>query len=91
MVELPAGFAGIYVGYESREEEGAFIEDPLTEIGDTTGNKGESTRGNYSVDELFLEINAPIIEGLILNVAGRTSDYSNFGTTTNMKLSLIHI
>ena len=88
LVELPAGFAGIYVGYESREEEGAFIEDPLTEIGDTTGNKGESTRGNYSVDELFLEINAPIIEGLILNVAGRTSDYSNFGTTTNMKYGL---
>ena len=88
LIELPAGFAGIYVGYETREEEGAFVEDPLTEAGDTTGNKGESTRGDYSVDELFLEINAPIIEGLILNVAGRTSDYSNFGTTTNMKYGL---
>ena len=88
LVELPAGFAGLFVGYETREEEGAFIEDPLTEAGDTTGNKGESTQGTYSIDEIFLEINAPVIEGMLFNVAGRTSDYSNFGTTTNMKYGL---
>jgi len=88
LFEVPAGFVGLLLGYESREEEGKYIPDPYTAAGDTTGNKGGPTSGSYTVDELFLEINAPIIEGLILNVAGRTSDYSNFGTTTNLKYGL---
>lgn len=88
LFELPAGYVGLFVGYETRTEEGAFVEDPLTEAGDTTGNKGESTRGSYSIDEAFLELNIPVIERMNLTVAARHSDYSNFGTTTNAKYGL---
>jgi outer membrane receptor protein involved in Fe transport len=88
LVELPAGFAGIYLGYETREEEGGRQRDSTVEAGLSTGNAAQSTSGDYSLDELFVEINAPIIDGMVLNVAGRTSDYSNFGTTTNMKYGL---
>lgn len=91
LFDLPAGSVGLAFGFESREETGAFVEDPLTEAGDTTGNKGESTRGGYDVDEMYLELLIPLIDSASLGVANldysvRYSDYSNFGDTTNQKV-----
>ena len=91
LFDLPAGAAGIAFGFDSREETGAFVEDPLTEAGDTTGNKGESTRGGYEVDEMYLELLLPLIDSASVGVANldysvRYSDYSNFGDTTNQKI-----
>ena len=88
LYELPAGYVGLLVGYEMRDEGGKFIEDPLTEMGDTTGNKGENTEGDYSITETFLEMNLPIIERMDFNLAVRKSDYSLFGETTNAKYGL---
>ena len=89
--ELPAGDVGLAFGIEKRDEEGAFVEDPLTEAGDTTGNKGESTRGDYSVEEAYLELAIPVFDSatvgnMNLSLSSRYSDYSNFGDTNNSKV-----
>ena len=91
LFDLPAGSVGIAFGIDSREETGQYVEDPLTEAGDTTGNKGESTRGGYDVDELYLELLIPLIDSGSLGTANleysiRYSDYSNFGDTDNQKV-----
>ena len=89
--ELPAGDVGLAFGIEKRDEEGAYVEDPLTEAGDTTGNKGESTRGDYSVEEAYIELAVPVFDNatlgdMYLSLSARYSDYSNFGDTTNSKV-----
>ncbi len=91
LFSLPAGSVGLAFGFESREESGAYVEDPLTEAGDTTGNKGESTRGSYEVDEAYLEVLIPLLDGGSMGTADleysiRSSDYSNFGSTDNQKI-----
>ena len=88
--ELPAGNLGVAVGWEHRNERGSYVEDPLTEMGDTTGNKGESTRGSYEVDEAYIEFLAPVFDTenlgvLDLEASVRGSSYSNFGRTSNSK------
>ncbi|HCP49159.1 MAG TPA: TonB-dependent receptor, partial [Gammaproteobacteria bacterium] len=94
--ELPAGALGVAMGWEHRNERGSYVEDPLTEMGDTTGNKGESTRGSYEVDEAYIEFLAPVISSdmdlfggnlgdLDLEASVRGSSYSNFGRTSNSK------
>ena len=89
--ELPAGDVGLAFGIQKRDEEGKFVEDPLTEAGDTTGNKGESTRGSYSVEEAYLELAIPVFDNstlgnMNLSLSSRYSDYSNFGDTNNSKV-----
>ena len=91
LFELPAGDVGLAFGVEKRDEEGSFVEDPLTEAGDTTGNKGESTRGDYSVEEAYIELAIPVFDNatlgnMNLSLSSRYSDYSNFGDTNNSKV-----
>jgi iron complex outermembrane receptor protein len=88
----PIGFAA---GYEHRRESGAQIQDPLTSQGDATGNLIADTQGAYSVNEAFLELNAPLLSRfgsfagpgnlLELNVAGRFVNYSSFGSNFTYK------
>jgi outer membrane receptor protein involved in Fe transport len=84
-----AHMAGLAAGYEFRKEAGAFIPDPLTQRGDTSGNKGEETKGTFSVNEAYLELSLPILgqfgeqtqggkDLLELNAAGRFVSYSSF-------------
>jgi len=87
--ELPAGPVGLAFGAEYREESGADIPDPITNGGDTTGNKREFTVGGYNVSEVYAEALIPIVESLEASLAVRYSDYSNFGNTTNGKVGLI--
>lgn len=87
---------GLAAGYEHRREFGAFINDPLTAQGDTTGNKGEDTSGSYYTNEAFLELDAPILgrigdfagKGNLLELSGaaRVVSYSTFGTQPTFKL-----
>ncbi|WP_256843676.1 TonB-dependent receptor domain-containing protein, partial [Pseudomonas aeruginosa] len=52
------------------------------------------TRGQYDLNEVYLELNLPLLadmafaKELTLNGASRYSDYSNFGGTTNSKFGL---
>jgi len=87
--DMPAGPLGVAFGVEYRVERGAVIPDPITNGGDTTGNKSEKTRGSYDVTEAYLEFLVPVFESFELNLAARYSDYSNFGNTTNGKIGLM--
>jgi iron complex outermembrane receptor protein len=91
IVPLPAGDLSFAAGYEYRNLKGSFRPDPITEAGLSSGNASLPTQGGYHVNEAYLELSAPILQGLpgaqelTLNASGRYSKYSNFGTTKNYK------
>jgi len=94
VVELPAGWMGFAAGYEHRKESGFSSPDALIASGNTSGNAFTPTNGGYSLDDYYLELLVPLLKDLPganlleLSVAGRFSDYSTFGTTTNSKFGL---
>src|SRR5713101_3875340 len=83
---------GIAVGYEYRIVSGENIPDPITVQGNTTGNKGDITRGHYYVNEGYGELSVPIVSGLPFaqeveaTGAIRAFNYSNFGGDYTYKL-----
>lgn len=85
LIELPAGEAHLAVGYETRTEEGFNKPDSVTEAGESVSNQVFTTEGSFTVDELFAELDVPLLAevpaftALGLNLQYRTSDYSNFG------------
>jgi iron complex outermembrane receptor protein len=91
IIPLPAGDLGFAFGVENRKEEGAFVPDALAVTGASTNLSSGPTRGGYSVDEVYLELNAPLLADLpfarelTLNAATRFSDFDTFGETTNNK------
>jgi len=93
LFNLPAGEVGLAVGVEHRKEQGRFVPDAFAQSGQSTGLGATTTEGSYSLDEAYMELNVPILADapfareLTVNIAGRYSDYSNFGDTTNGKFS----
>ncbi len=91
LFDLPAGEVGMAVGVEHRQEEGRFVPDAFAQSGSSTGLAATTTAGEYSLDEVYAELNVPLLadvafaKELTINIAGRYSDYSNFGDTTNGK------
>ena len=91
LFDLPAGEVGLAVGVEHRKEQGRFVPDAFAQSGESTGLGATTTEGSYNLDEIYMELNVPILadapfaKELTINVAGRYSDYSNFGDTTNGK------
>ncbi|MCC7635684.1 TonB-dependent receptor plug domain-containing protein [Stenotrophomonas rhizophila] len=94
IVTLPAGDLGFAMGVEHRKEEGSYTPDAFAQSGQSTGLGQKPTRGEYDLNEVYLELNVPLLadmafaKELTLNVASRYSDYSNFGGTTNSKFGL---
>lgn len=94
IVALPAGDLGFAIGYENRKEEGKFVPDALAVTGNSTNLSSGPTRGSYSVDEVYLELQVPILADLpgarelSLSIASRYSDFDTFGDTTNNKFGL---
>lgn len=94
LFSLPAGDVGLATGYEYRSESGRFEPDASKQAGQSTDLAGTMTKGRYSVDEYYLEVDVPVLKDvpffkeLSFNVAARYSDYSTFGDTTNGKFSL---
>lgn len=94
IVDLPAGPLGFAVGIENRKESGEFVPDALAVTGGSTNLSSGPTGGAYTVDEIYAEIEVPILSDLpfarelTLNVASRFSDYDTFGETTNNKFML---
>lgn len=92
---LPAGKVGMAAGIEKRDVRGYDRPDALESLALTTNLAAQPTVGDYSVKEAYLEFNVPVLKGmpmaelLSFNVASRYSDYSNFGDTTNSKLSFM--
>jgi hypothetical protein len=77
-------------GYEHRRQEFERLSDTLYEEGLLLGQGGElsSIAGTYSVDELFMELNVPLLanrtfaHNMTLDLAYRWSDYSTSGASS---------
>ncbi len=94
IVTLPGGDLGFAVGVESRKETGMFSPDALAQTGGSTNLAAGPTGGGYRVDEVYLELEAPLLSGLpfaeelTLTAATRYSEFDSFGDTTNNKFGL---
>jgi iron complex outermembrane receptor protein len=88
---LPAGDLGFAVGVEHRKEAGFFSPDALAQTGISTDLAAGPTRGGYSLDEVYAELQVPILSDiafakeLSVSLATRYSDYDTFGDTVNSK------
>jgi len=91
LFDLPAGPLGFAVGLEHRRTAFDNSPDALVAGGGSSSNFSEPTSGSVNVDEMYLELNVPILADipgaklLELNVAARKSDYDSsgfFGGTT---------
>ncbi len=91
---LPAGDLAFAAGYEYRREQGEFVPDSSVQAGATSDLQQGPTRGGYSLDEFYAELEIPLLADipfareLGLNVASRYSDYTSFGDTLNNKVGL---
>lgn len=94
VVDLPAGPLGVALGGEHRYYTGNYYPDVLSQNGDSGGRPVPPTTGSYSINEYYLELNAPLVhdvpgfKALDLSAATRYSDYSTFGSTVNSKFGL---
>lgn len=94
LFSLPAGDVLAAMGVEHRSEEASYTPDLMVQNGQIAGTSGQPTAGDYKLDEVYLELQVPLladlplVRELSLDVAGRYSDYDNFGGTTNGKFGL---
>ncbi len=94
IMALPAGDLAMAAGVEHRSEDARYDPDALLQSGLSTDLAGAPTRGGYSLDEVYLEFNIPVLadmpfaKELSFDVAGRYSDYDTFGDTTNSKFGM---
>ena len=89
--------SGVAFGLEHRREGGAFIPDPLTAKGDTTGNKEAPTEGRFYVNEAYAELSVPVMgatdaatgenrDVLEFTGAARFFSYNTFGSDFTYKV-----
>ena len=92
---LPGGQLGMAAGVEHRTVSGNDIPGQFEQSGLSTNLAGNATYGKYTVKEAYAELQIPVLKGMPLaellsfNIATRYSDYSNFGDTTNSKISFM--
>ena len=95
LFSLPAGAVGFAAGAEYRQVRGYDYPDQFAAANLTTDLAYNGTSGRYDVKEFYAEANVPLLKDkpfaklLSVDVASRHSDYSNFGTTTNSKISFM--
>jgi outer membrane receptor protein involved in Fe transport len=91
---LPAGPVAVAFGAEYRHEQGGVIAaDPRGATGQWAAGNFVPYRGQYHVEEGFLEVNAPVlkdtvVQSLEFNAAGRLTGYSTSGMVETWKLGL---
>jgi len=92
--ELPAGALNVAFGAETRRETGYAKPDSVTEAGESIANQVFTTDGAFETDELFAEIDVPILSGmtafedLSLNLQYRFTDYDTFGSDDAYRVGL---
>ncbi len=74
-------------GVEYREESIADVPDDQFQRGLIFGTESVSAAGSRDSWAAFVEVAVPLVEGLEVSGALRFDDYSDFGNTTNPKLS----
>jgi iron complex outermembrane receptor protein len=86
LFDMPAGPAGVAVGFEYREEKGFFVPDSVVSRGETAGIPASPTDGGFDVTEFYGEIMLPIFTGFDISAAARFSDYDITGSNTVAKI-----
>ena len=61
LFDLPAGEFSVAVGFEHREESGFFSTDGVTQLGLGRNVPVDATSGEYSTDEWYAELYAPVV------------------------------
>ncbi len=93
LFSVPAGEVGFAAGIEHRDHEGWFRPDPIAERGETAGIPAGRTEGGFRATEYYGELSFPLLDTGAqyweLNLAGRLSDYSTFGTEGTYKASML--
>ncbi|MBV8804383.1 MAG: TonB-dependent receptor, partial [Sinobacteraceae bacterium] len=83
---LPGGPLGVSLGAEYRRETLNAPPMPYTQTGDIIGWSYYLYRGEQKVGSLFTELNAPLLETLSVDAAGRVDKVWNVGTSVTPKL-----
>lgn len=96
--DLPGGTAQLAAGLQYRYESYSDRRDPLSNGDDVIAqSKSADSRGSRNVKSAFAELYVPIVSEenaipgvrrLELTLAGRSENYSDFGTATKPKISL---
>lgn len=93
LFSLPAGDVGFAAGYERRSEYSEEHPDSATKSGLTGGVQIDSLEGSYEVEEIFIEVDVPLladlplVKSLSVNMAGRTTDYSHVGRNSSWQVA----
>jgi outer membrane receptor protein involved in Fe transport len=75
-------------GIEYREESVEDVPDDQFQRGLIFGTESVSAAGSRDILSAYVEVAVPLLQGLDLSAALRYDDYSDFGSSTNPKLSL---
>ncbi|WP_296051405.1 TonB-dependent receptor [uncultured Alteromonas sp.] len=85
--EMGGGYAGWSLGYEHRNEKGAYSPDEFLAAGLTTGGANDPQSGGFSVDEVYGELYLPVTDDLDISASARYSDYdTSAGTSFTYKV-----
>lgn len=89
LFEMDAGELMVAVGAEYREE--AISDNPDDQFlrGEVFGTEATQANGRRDSTSLFAEVAVPVLDELEIQLALRYEDYSDFGTTTDPKLSFL--
>lgn len=93
LFDLPGGAVGFAVGYEHRDQQAAYVPDPIIAAGLGADVPTSPAAGGFNVDEFYGELRIPILsdtpffQKLELSGAARHSKYSSFGSNTTYTVS----
>ncbi len=88
LFEMDAGTIEYATGYENTREWFSDISDSETMGGRILSTGGASGQGARSSDSVYGELMIPVLEQLILNLAGRYDDYSDVGSQFTPQVSM---
>ena len=97
LFKLPAGSVQAAVGLDWRQEQFLFNGDNRANLSSSDAlifnapfDNSLATNGalKRTIKAAFVELQVPIFKGFDLNLAGRTDEYTGFGSSTNPKVTL---
>ncbi len=89
VMEMPSGELMIALGTEFREESISDNPDDQFLRGEVFGTEATQANGSRDNLSLFGEVAIPVLDTLEIQIAVRYEDYSDFGTTTDPKISFL--
>ncbi len=88
LMQLPAGPLGFAAGLDVRSESITDTPDPILQQGRLIGTGASRTDGSRNASALYMEMSVPATKGLELQLAGRSDNYSDFGSAFSPKVGI---